>query len=96
MTLEQSKRLPSRFFAEGLTFVEGRLLLLTWRSGVILELDPETLATIRVFPIETEGWGMTSHKDTIWISDGTDRLWRGKVGQELTPVSVALVAPLIA
>ena len=66
MKLERSKRLPSRFFAEGLSFVDGRLLLLTWRSKVILELNPDTLETLRFYPIKTEGWGITSHDGVIW------------------------------
>lgn len=90
MTLEHSKRLPSRFFAEGLSFVDGRLLLLTWRSKVILELNPDTLETIRFYSLNTEGWGITSHDGVIWISDGSHRLWSGKVGETLEPIEVTV------
>jgi len=90
MKLERSKRLPSRFFAEGLSFVDGNLLLLTWRSKVILELNPDTLETLRFYPIKTEGWGITSHDGVIWVSDGSHRLWSGIVGEPLKPIEVTI------
>ena len=41
------------------------------------------------YPIKTEGWGITSH-DVIWISDGSHRLWSGKVGEPLKPIEVTI------
>ena len=66
----------SAYFAEGLVLVDGRLIQLTWQSQVALIYDLETLEEIGHFEYSGEGWGIcySAETDTLWMSDGSDRL----------------------
>lgn len=85
-------RIPDRYFAEGLTLTGGHLLVLTWRAGELLVLDPESLQQTGTGTIPGEGWGMTHNGDTVWFSDGSAWLHRFDVrsGQRLPSVEVRL------
>ena len=75
MELQQEQLLPRRFFAEGLTRVDDRIYLLTWRARTLLVLDAATLAPVGQAALPGEGWGITHHGSRIWFSDGSDRLF---------------------
>lgn len=68
--------LPPEQFGEGLTATEdGRLVQLTWRSGVAHEWDPDTLELLGEFTYSGEGWGLTTLEDgTLAMTDGSDEL----------------------
>jgi glutaminyl-peptide cyclotransferase len=71
----QIRRLPDSLFAEGLTFVSpGRMLVLTWREGLVLAVNPATLETVDTFTIRGEGWGICFDGESVIRSDGTDIL----------------------
>lgn len=70
----QHRTLPRRWFAEGLTWFNGELFLLTWRAGRAVTLDPETLEIRRRFTYPGEGWGLTHNGHQLIMSDGTHRL----------------------
>ena len=67
-------RLADRYFGEGIAELNGKLAQLTWRSGSGYLRDPDSLAVIKPFRVEGEGWGITSN-ETEWImSDGSSYL----------------------
>lgn len=78
--------LPARFFGEGLALCPGargpRLAQLTWREGVALLYDPETLRPMASQRLRGEGWGLACAQGPAWRgdsarfikSDGTDLL----------------------
>lgn len=66
--------LPGHYFAEGLTIIDGMLYLLTWKQGVALVFDPETLAFQKRFHYDGEGWGLTNNTRELIMSDGSNRL----------------------
>lgn len=71
--------LDKSLFAEGLTFHRGRLYLLTWRAGQLLEIDPERFALLRRHAYKGQGWGICYHsrRDLFAMSDGSDEIqWR--------------------
>ena len=70
-----SRRLPRSLFGEGLTFLDGRLYQLTWRSGRVLVYEPDTLAPRGEHHIRTEGWGITHDGRRLIVSDGSDVLY---------------------
>jgi len=76
MVLERDTLLPKQFFAEGLTLINESLYVLTWREGRLLLLDPKTLQVNRAMQYGGEGWGLTHHGNTLWLSDGSNRLTR--------------------
>jgi glutamine cyclotransferase len=66
--------LPQPLFGEGITAVGSRLWQLTWRNGVAVERDRETLAELRRVHYSGEGWGLCYDGSRLVMSDGTDRL----------------------
>lgn len=60
-------------FAEGLTFLDDKLYVLTWQSRKGHVYTP-TLKHIKEFDISTEGWGLTNDGESLIFSDGTDTI----------------------
>lgn len=70
----QLKRLPESMFAEGVTALADRLYVLTWKSGVLLVFDGNTLEPVDRRKYTGEGWGITHNSTHFIVSDGSDRL----------------------
>ncbi len=71
--------LDKTLFAEGLSFYNGRLYVLTWRAGQVLEIDPERFALLRRHRYTGQGWGLCYHhgRKLFAMSNGSDQLqWR--------------------
>jgi glutamine cyclotransferase len=56
--VRRSVPLPGQLFGEGITVAGDRIWQLTWRDGVALEWDRETLTLRREVPLQGEGWGL--------------------------------------
>lgn len=63
-----------RHFAEGLAEWRGRLIQLTWQSGLGIVYDRETLLPKGTFTYKGEGWGLTQDGSNLILSDGTATL----------------------
>ncbi len=79
LELDADKSLPDNLFAEGITRLGERLLVLTWRARQLLILDRHTLDILGKVELPGEGWGITHHKDTVYFSDGSHRLFHFNV-----------------
>jgi glutamine cyclotransferase len=68
--------LEKQFFAEGIALFRDQLFQITWKSQVGFIYDKETLGLIRRFdyPIK-EGWGLTSGRNQLIMSDGSAQLY---------------------
>ncbi|MFE5023098.1 glutaminyl-peptide cyclotransferase [Streptomyces sp. NPDC056656] len=70
--------LPVPLFGEGITVAGDRLWQLTWRNGIAIERDPQTLRERRRVTYQGEGWGLCHQRvagqERLVMSDGTDRL----------------------
>jgi glutamine cyclotransferase len=66
--------LPPNFFAEGLTVIDDKLFLLTWREKTLLIFDKKTLTLIDTIAYKGEGWGLTHNKESFIMSDGSNVL----------------------
>lgn len=65
-------RLPAQRFGEGLAWAEGRLLQLTWRSGVGLIYSVDGFRPLGEFRYHGEGWGLAAvDEERLAASDGT-------------------------
>ena len=72
--LEESA-IPSEQFGEGMAFVDGDFVSLTWRDGVIHRWDAGTLehkSSRGDYPLE--GWGLTTSDEGLIHSDGSATL----------------------
>ncbi len=69
-----SRNLPTRYFGEGITLFNGRLLQLTWRAETLFVYDAATLKPQRTLPYRGEGWGITHNGEQLIVSDGSAKL----------------------
>jgi glutamine cyclotransferase len=67
--------LPSQYFGEGLTVVDGSLVQLTWQNNIGFIYDKETFGLQGNFSYGTEGWGLTYSGSELIMSDGTSNLY---------------------
>jgi glutamine cyclotransferase len=70
----QQHRLDKRYFGEGLTDWEGKLIQLTWREGLAFVYDLATFKPERTFAYNGEGWGLTHDGKRLIMSDGSSTL----------------------
>ena len=71
----QIHHLNRRYFGEGITLWQERIIQLTWQSQVGFVYDRETFEPLRDFSYTTEGWGLTHDGQHLIMSDGTDTLY---------------------
>lgn len=72
--VRRSAPAPNDYYGEGITVVDDRIWELTWRDGVAVEWDKNSLTPVREVPVDGEGWGLCRDGDRLIRSDGTDRL----------------------
>ena len=70
----RSKKLNSNFFGEGVTQTGDEVIQLTWKSGLALVYNKETLKIIDYFSLPGEGWGITTHGSDHFISGGLNKI----------------------
>jgi glutamine cyclotransferase len=68
------RRLPRKYFGEGIALHGKRIFQITWQSKTGFIYDPETFRRIGQFSYEWEGWGITSDGAHLIMSDGTSTL----------------------
>lgn len=62
--------LSDEYFAEGLAVVEDRFIQLTWKEGVALLYDRESLEPIGSIPYQGDGWGLCYDGTTLFMTSG--------------------------
>jgi glutamine cyclotransferase len=67
--------LDSKYFCEGLALLDDKLYQLTWTTNIGFVYDVNTFAPIRNIHYNTEGWGLTSDKGKLYMSDGSNRIY---------------------
>ena len=70
----RSKELDGDLFGEGITFVDGRIIQLTWRDGVAIVWDADDFNKLGEFSYEGEGWGICYDGSRLIVSDGSEEL----------------------
>lgn len=68
-------RLPKSEFGEGITVLGDKIYQLTWTNNTvhIYDLEGKHLKDMRY---QGEGWGLTSDGKKLYMSDGTERIFR--------------------
>ena len=70
-----SVAVDSAYFAEGLALVGSELIQLTWKAGIALVYDLETLELKSRHEYAGEGWGLCFDGASLFMSDGSSRLF---------------------
>ncbi len=71
----QSHKLPDKFFGEGITIFDDRIIQLTYKSKVGFVYDKNTFEQLEEFKYPTEGWGLTHDGEHLIMSDGTPMIY---------------------
>ncbi|MET0133699.1 MAG: glutaminyl-peptide cyclotransferase [Kibdelosporangium sp.] len=66
--------LPADFFGEGMTVAGSKIWQITWKNGVAIQRDKDSLAEVKRVEYEGEGWGLCLAGQRLVMSDGTDKL----------------------
>ena len=69
--------LASEYFGEGLTILNDKIYQLTWQQGTGFVYDVNTFDKLSSFKYgnSKEGWGLCNNDQTIFKSDGTEKIW---------------------
>ena len=88
----QAVPVDSRIFAEGLTVIDNRLVVLSWRERVMLVYSLPDLSLLGQSTLPGQGWGATHSGSTLWFSDGSHYLSSADMngGGKLTQLPVTL------
>jgi len=73
----QEVKLEDQYFAEGLTILNNKIYQLTYKenTGFIYNLDNLQRTGSFVYGKSKEGWGLCHGEQTIYKSDGTEKIW---------------------
>lgn len=72
--IERRTGLRYEHFGEGIAAFNDELYQLTWKSGLGFVYALDTLALLRTFRINGEGWGLTHDGSSLIMSNGTSQL----------------------
>ena len=78
------QKMADRYFAEGLAHFQGSFIQLTWREGEALRYAPNDWKKTTRFRYSGEGWGLTNIGAALWMSDGSDTLFRRDAAFRIT------------
>jgi glutamine cyclotransferase len=67
--------LPWKYFGEGITLWEDRLIQLTWKSRTGFRYDRRSFRLLSSFSYPTPGWGLTHDETHLILSDGSATLY---------------------
>jgi len=73
----KSVPLADQYFGEGITILNNKIYQLTWQSktGFIYNLNTMEKKGSFVYGKSNEGWGLCNDGNTIFKSDGTEKIW---------------------
>ncbi|HOZ95305.1 MAG TPA: glutaminyl-peptide cyclotransferase [Niabella sp.] len=72
---EKSIQLNPKYFGEGITILNDTLYQLTWREHTVFVYTLPDFKKVKEFPLNTEGWGITTNGKELIVSDGSSNLY---------------------
>ena len=74
----QQVNIDSKYFGEGITFINNKIYQLTWKEKTGFIYNATTLKLEKTFTYDKdiEGWGMTNDGKYIYQTDGTEKIWK--------------------
>lgn len=69
-------RLEDKYFGEGMTVLNDKVYMLTYKAKLGFVFDKKTLKLLNTFPLKTnEGWGMTNDGTNLIYGDGSSYIY---------------------
>ena len=74
----QKLPLDNAYFGEGMTFINGKIIQLTWKKklGFVYNSSDLTLEKSFKYTKSPEGWGLCTNGEWLYKTDGSQKLWR--------------------
>jgi len=72
---KELRRLDDKLFGEGITVLNDTLYQLTWQNHKVLMYNPKTFKPLGELNWSNEGWGITNDGKSLYISDGSDKIY---------------------
>jgi glutaminyl-peptide cyclotransferase len=75
--VQRSIKIENNYFAEGISILDDKIYMLTWREGVGFIYDVDTFEELGQFAYgeSKEGWGLANDGEKFYKSDGTEKIW---------------------
>ncbi|MFS4481486.1 glutaminyl-peptide cyclotransferase [Hyunsoonleella sp. 2307UL5-6] len=75
--IEKNINLADAYFAEGITILNDKIYLLTWKAktGFVYNVDTFKKESSFSYGKSVEGWGLTHNDTHIYKSDGSENIW---------------------
>lgn len=73
----QKVDLDKKYFGEGMTIFDGKIIWLTWQNkkGFVYDLETFEQESEFAYNKSAEGWGLTNDGEKLIKSDGTHKIW---------------------
>lgn len=71
----KSIKLQPQYFGEGITILNDTVYQLTWKEKVVFVYTLHDFKKVKEYPINTEGWGITTNGKELIVSDGSSNLY---------------------
>lgn len=75
-TIIRQKFLDSKHFGEGSCVIDDKIYWLTWKSNTCFVIDYKTFEIVNTFYFSTEGWGLTTDGNVLFLSDGSAFIYK--------------------
>jgi glutamine cyclotransferase len=72
--IEQKIDLADRYFGEGISIYNDKIIQLTWKAGIGFVYDKTSFSLLHTFEYPGDGWGITRNKTHLIMSNGTNTL----------------------
>lgn len=89
-TVLQRIELDPKYFGEGIALYKNEIVQLTWKSQIGFVYNLDDFHLVRQFSYTGEGWGLTTHGNELYMSDGSDeiRVWDANTLKEKRRIKV--------
>jgi glutamine cyclotransferase len=72
---EKQVSLDPKYFGEGITILRDTIYQLTWQEKVVFAYTLKDFKKVKEFPINTQGWGITTDGKDLMVSDGSSNIY---------------------
>lgn len=72
---QKEVKLDDKYFGEGITILNDTIYQLTWQNNIVFAYTLKDFKKVKQFPINTEGWGITTDGKSLIVSDGSSNLY---------------------
>lgn len=73
--IEKQVSLGQKYFGEGITILRDTVYQLTWQEKVVFVYTLKDFKKVKEFPINTQGWGITTDGKDLLVSDGSSNIY---------------------